>query len=66
MLNEVLIKVLFEMLIEVLIDDLMRFARAASDADTSDALTGFRFCQKSCTLTIECTDGLAILSKSCT
>ena len=48
MLNKILIKVLFEMLIEILIDDLMGFVRAASDADTSDALTGFPILPKNC------------------
>ena len=66
MLNEALIKMPFEVLIKMLIDDLIKFARVASDADTSDALTGFRFCQKSCILTIECIDGLTVLSEGCT
>ena len=48
------------MLIEVLIDDLMKFARAASDAeDASDAQTNFRFCQRTASdaETIKCIDG---------
>ena len=32
----------------------------------SDALTNFRWCQKSCTLMIECIDGFSILSEGCT
>ena len=42
-LNEVLIKMLFEVLIKVRIDGLMKFARAAFDAETtSDAQASSR------------------------
>ena len=64
MLNEVLIKVLFEMLIEVLIGGLMGFARAASDAeDASDALTGFRCCQRAApdAEAVRCTGGFSMM-----
>ena len=65
MLNEVLIKMLFEMLIEMLFDDLMKFAKAAFDADTSNAQTSFRCCQKAApdAETIRCIDEFSMMSK---
>ena len=69
MLIEVLIEMLFEVLIEVLIDGLMGFARAAFNADASDALAGFR-CQKCCIRrlrrSVRCIGGFSVLSESCT
>ena len=65
MLNEMLIKMLIEMLIEMLFNDLMKFVRTAFDAENaSDALTNFRFCQKTApdAETVRCTDGFSMMS----
>ena len=82
MLNEMLIKMLIEMLINDLmkfspgciqrwyvkcIDGFSDFAKKLHlTLKRSDALTNFRWCQKGCTLMIECTDGFSVLSESCT
>ena len=60
MLNEVLIKMLFEILIEVLFSDLMRFfRRAAFNVDASDALAGFSVLSEMLHLTLRRSGALA-------
>ena len=57
MLNEMLIK----MLIEVLIDDLMKFARAASDAEAVECTNEFSVMPERLHLTMKRSDALTDL-----